>query len=58
MPYYVDNDVGLVIFERGGERYAYALTFWSQDNPYVLSDLPLGQTLSRSAWEHFSAVYP
>lgn len=58
VPYYVDNDVGLVIFERGGERYAYAMTFWSQDNPWVLSDLPLGQTLSRLAWEHFSAAYP
>ena len=58
VPYYVDNDVGLVIFERGGERYAYAMTFWSQDTPWVLSDLPLGQTLSRLAWEHFSAAYP
>ena len=58
VPYYVDNDVGLVIFERGGERYAYAMTFWSQDNPWVLSDVTLGQTLSRLAWEHFSAVYP
>ncbi len=57
LPYYVDNDVGVVVFERGGKRYAYVLTFWSQDNPWVLSDVPLGQTVSRLVWEHFSSVY-
>ena len=57
IPYYVDNDIGLVIFNRGGKQYAYAITFWSQDNPWVLSDAPLGQTVSRLAWEHFSATY-
>ena len=57
IPYYVDNDIGLVMFTRGDKRYAYAITFWSQDNPWVLSDAPLGQTLSRLAWEHFSATY-
>ena len=57
VPYYVDNDVGLVIFNRGGKQYAYALTFWSQDNPWVLSDVTLGQTVSRLVWEHFSSVY-
>ena len=57
VPYYVDNDVGLVIFTRGDKRYAYVLTFWSQDNPWVLSDAPLGQTVSRLVWEHFSSVY-
>ena len=57
VPYYVDNDVGIVMFDRGGKRYAYALTFWSQDNPWVLSDVPLGQTISRLAWEYFSTTY-
>ncbi len=57
LPYYVDNDVGVVMFERGGKRYAYVLTFWSQDNPWVLSDVPLGQTVSRLVWEHFNSVY-
>jgi hypothetical protein len=57
IPYYVDNDVGLVIFKRGGKQYAYVLTFWSQDNPWVLSDVALGQTVSRLVWEHFSSVY-
>ena len=42
---------------RGDRQYAYALTFWSQDNPWVLSDVTLGQTVSRLAWEHFSATY-
>jgi beta-lactamase class A len=57
VPYYVDNDVGIVIFQRGEQRYAYALTFWSQDNPWVLSDAPLGQTVSRLVWDYFSATY-
>jgi len=58
VPYYVDNDVGIVTFRRGDRQYAYALTFWSQDNPWVLSDVTLGQTVSRLVWEHFSAAYP
>ena len=57
VPYYVDNDVGIVTFRRGDRQYAYALTFWSQDNPWVLSDVTLGQTVSRLVWEHFSATY-
>lgn len=57
VPYYVDNDIGLVIFNRGGKQYGYAITFWSQDNPWVLSDAPLGQAVSRLTWEHFSATY-
>jgi hypothetical protein len=57
VPYYVDNDIGLVIFNRGGKQYAYALTFWSQDNPWVLSDVTLGQTVSRLVWEYFNTTY-
>jgi hypothetical protein len=57
VPYYVDNDVGIVSFRRGERQYAYALTFWSQDNPWVLSDVTLGQTVSRLVWEHFNATY-
>jgi hypothetical protein len=57
IPYYVDNDIGMVLFNRGGKQYAYAITFWSQDNPWVLSDAPLGAALSRLAWEYFSTTY-
>jgi hypothetical protein len=57
VPYYVDNDIGIVTFQRGEKKYAYALTFWSQDNPWVLSDAPLGQAVSRLVWEHFNATY-
>ena len=57
LPYYVDNDVGIVTFRRGETQYAYVLTFWSQDNPWVLSDVTLGQAVSRMVWEHFSTVY-
>ena len=57
VPYYVDNDIGIVAFQRGEKRYAYALTFWSQDNAWVLSDVPLGQTVSKLVWDYFSAAY-
>jgi len=57
VPYYVDNDIGIVMFNRNGRQYAYVLTFWSQDNPWVLSDAPLGQTVSRLVWDHFNATY-
>jgi len=56
-PYIVDNDIGIVAFQRGDEHYAYALTFWSQDNPWVLSDAPLGHTVSKLVWDYFNAVY-
>lgn len=56
-PYIVDNDVGFVFFKRNGKQYAYALTFWSQDNPWVLSDAPLGHTVSKLVWDHFNATY-
>jgi hypothetical protein len=57
IPYYVDNDIGMVLFNRGGKQYAYAITFWSQDNPWVLSDAPLGAALSRIVWEYFNSTY-
>lgn len=57
VPYYVDNDIGIVMFNRDGKEYAYVLTFWSQDNPWVLSDVTLGQTVSRLVWDHFNATY-
>jgi hypothetical protein len=57
VPYYVDNDVGIVIFNRNGQQYAYALTFWSQDNPWIMSDVPIGQLISREVWHYFNAKY-
>jgi hypothetical protein len=45
------------MFNRDGKQYAYVLTFWSQDNPWVLSDVPLGQTVSRLVWDYFNTTY-
>jgi beta-lactamase class A len=56
-PYIVDNDIGIVAFQRGDQHYGYVLTFWSQDNPWVLSDAPLGQNVSKLVWDYFNAAY-
>jgi hypothetical protein len=55
---YIDNDAGIVTFERGGQTYAYALTFLSQAVPTKYGDIPLGQTVSSLVWEHFNRTYP
>lgn len=55
---WVDNDAGIVRFERGGTEYAYAVTFLSQNVPVRLGDIPLGQQLMRMTWEYFDQRYP
>lgn len=55
---WVDNDAGVVRFERGGQEYAYAITFLSEGVNTKYADIPLGQQLSQMAWEHFAAAYP
>jgi beta-lactamase class A len=55
---WVDNDVGIVRFERGGQAYAYAISFFSQRVPEKYGDIPLGQSLSAATWEFFSRRYP
>ncbi len=55
---WVDNDAGIVRFTRGGQEYAYAITFLSMDVDGYLGDVVLGQALTRMAWEHFSSAYP
>ncbi|GAB4331446.1 MAG: hypothetical protein Kow0010_16800 [Dehalococcoidia bacterium] len=55
---WVDNDAGIVRFERGGTEYAYAVTFLSQDVPVRLGDIPLAQQLMRMTWEYFDQRYP
>ena len=54
---WVDNDAGIVRFERGGQEYAYAITFLSEGVPAKYADIPLGQRLSQLAWSHFDAAY-
>jgi hypothetical protein len=55
---WVDNDAGIVRFERGGVEIAYAITFLSEGVPTKYADIPLGQELSVMAWEHFATTYP
>ncbi|MBT5774339.1 MAG: hypothetical protein HOH95_08180, partial [Dehalococcoidia bacterium] len=56
--WYVDNDIGIVRFERDGEQYAYAVSFFSQHVPNKYDDLPLGQGLSAATWRFFQERYP
>lgn len=56
--WYVDNDIGIVRFERDGEQYAYAISFYSQRVPNKYDDLPLGQALSVATWNFFQQRYP
>jgi beta-lactamase class A len=55
---WVDNDTGIVTFERGGQTHAYAITFLTQGVPVKYGDIPLGQTVSSLVWQYFSAQYP
>jgi beta-lactamase class A len=54
---WVDNDAGVVLFDRGGNRYAYAISFFTQEVPSKYADIPLGQTVSRLVWQYFSSRY-
>jgi beta-lactamase class A len=54
---WVDNDAGIVIFDRSGGRYAYAISFFTENVPYKYADIPLGQTVSRLVWQYFSGRY-
>lgn len=55
---WVDNDMGIVRFERGGTTYAYALTMLSQYVPEKYADIPVLQPIAEVTWEHFSNRYP
>jgi hypothetical protein len=55
---YVDNDAGIVQFERNGKTYAYALTLLSQGVPVKYNDIPLANHVSTLAWDYFTGTYP
>jgi len=55
---FVDNDAGIVRFERNGSEVAYAVTFLSQNNPVKYSQLPMAQTMMSRIWTYFDAAYP
>ena len=54
---WVDNDTGIVTFQRGGQTYAYALTFLTESVQIKYADIPLGQTISSLVWQYFSSRY-
>jgi beta-lactamase class A len=54
---WADNDIGIVWYERGGERYGYAISFFTQGVATKYADIPLGQTISSLAYQWFVGRY-
>ena len=55
-PENVWNDAGLVVFERAGQEYAYAVAFLSSDNPHsYIEGYYLNEAVSAAVWAAFSA---
>lgn len=54
---WVDNDIGIVSFEKNGKQYAYVLSLYMEKIPYKYADIPIGQIISRLVWEYFSTKY-
>jgi len=54
---WADNDVGIVWFERGGERYGYAISFFTENVPSKYADIPMGQAISSQAYGWFVGRY-
>ncbi|OAI42163.1 hypothetical protein AYO38_03195 [bacterium SCGC AG-212-C10] len=55
---YVDNDTGIVRFERNGREYAYAVTFLSEGVGELYADIWLGRAMMEEIWAYFDATYP
>ena len=54
---WADNDIGIVWFQRGGQRYGYAISFFTQSVPSKYADIGLGQRISSLAWQWFVGRY-
>jgi hypothetical protein len=54
---WADNDVGIVWFERGGQRYGYAISFYTQNVHGKYDDIPLGQRISSMSYQWFVGRY-
>lgn len=54
---WADNDIGIVWFQRGGERYGYAISFFTENVPTKYADIGLGQRVSSLAWQWFVGRY-
>ena len=54
---WADNDIGIVWYERAGERYGYAISFFTENVPDKYADIPLGQQISSLAFQWFAGRY-
>jgi hypothetical protein len=52
-----DNDIGIVWFDRGGKRYGYAISFYSQYMRGKYDAIPLGQNVVAMAYDWFAGRY-
>ncbi|HEX6292743.1 MAG TPA: serine hydrolase [Herpetosiphonaceae bacterium] len=52
------NDAGIVVFERGGQRYAYVISYLGSYGPSWQDAYAHATTLSDTVWRYFSAAYP
>ena len=54
---WADNDIGIVWFERAGQRYGYAISFFTENVPSKYADIPMGQQVSSLAYQWFVGRY-
>jgi beta-lactamase class A len=54
---WADNDIGIVWYERAGQRYGYAISFFTENVPGKYDDIPLGQRISSLAYQWFVNRY-
>jgi hypothetical protein len=54
---WADNDIGIVWYQRGGQRYGYAISFFTEGVAVKYADIPLGQRISSLAYQWFVGRY-
>lgn len=54
---WADNDIGIVWYQRGGQRYGYAISFFTEGVAVKYGDIPLGQKISSQAYQWFVGRY-
>ena len=54
---WADNDIGIVWFDRGGQRYGYAISFFSQNLQGKYDAIPIAQTVAAQAYDWFVSRY-
>jgi beta-lactamase class A len=55
-PHNTWNDAGIVVFERNGQMYAYALAYLSSYGPSWQNAYDHATSVSESAWRYFSTI--